>query len=158
MLYAWIKILHIISSAVLFGTGLGTAFYMFYVNQQKNITLIAKATAAVVIADWLFTATSGVIQAITGFALIFLKGYSLLSLWVLGSILGYVIAGLCWLPVVWLQMQCRDLAIAASVDKTPLSKDYQLYFKIWWLLGIPAFVALLGVFYLMANKPEHLFF
>lgn len=157
MLYAWIKILHIMSAAVLFGTGLGTAFYMFYVNQQKNVILIAKATASVVVADWLFTATSGVIQAITGFILVYLKGYSLLSVWVLGSIAGYVIAGICWLPVVWLQMRCRDLAFAASVSKTPLSKDYHRYFKIWQLLGIPAFFALIGVFYLMANKPEHLF-
>ncbi len=158
MLYAWIKILHIISASVLFGTGLGTAFYMFYVNQQKNVTLIAKATSAVVVADWLFTATSGVIQAITGFILVSLKGYSLSSLWVLGSISGYVIAGICWLPVVWLQMQCRDLAFAASTNNTPLSAEYQRYFKIGWLLGIPAFIALVGVFYLMANKPEHLFF
>lgn len=158
MLYAWIKILHIISAAVLFGTGLGTAFYMFYVNQQKNVTLIAKATAAVVVADWLFTATSGVIQAITGFTLVYLKGYSLFSIWVFGSILGYVIAGICWLPVVWLQMRCRDLAFMASENKTPLSAEYRRYFTIWWILGIPAFIALVGVFYLMANKPEHLIF
>src|SRR5580704_333976 len=101
MLYAWIKILHIVSASVLFGTGLGTAFYMFYVNLQKDITLIAKATSAVVIADWLFTATSGVVQAVTGFILVYLKGYSLLSLWVFGSIVGYVIAAVCWVPVVW---------------------------------------------------------
>lgn len=156
MLYAWIKILHIMSASVLFGTGLGTAFYMFYVNQQNNITLIAKATAAVVVADWLFTATSGVIQALTGFILVYLKGYSFLSLWVLGSILGYVIAGICWLPVVWLQMQCRDLAFAASISHTPLPAAYNRYFKIWCLLGIPAFIALIAVFYLMANKPNHL--
>ena len=157
MLYAWIKILHIISASVLFGTGLGTAFYMFYVNQQKNVALIAKATAAVVVADWLFTATSGVIQAISGFILVYLKGYSLLSPWVLGSILGYIIASICWLPVVWLQMRCRDLAFASSIDNTPLSTTYRRYFRIWSLLGIPAFIALIGVFYLMANKPEQLF-
>lgn len=154
MLYAWIKILHIISASVLFGTGLGTAFYMFYVNRQKNVALIAKATSEVVIADWVFTATSGVIQAVTGFILVYLKGYSLLSFWVLGSILGYVIAGMCWLPVVWLQMQCRDLAFLASANQTSLPAEYKKYFRVWWLLGIPAFIALVGVFYLMVNKPE----
>ena len=153
MLYAWIKIIHIISSSVLFGTGLGTAFYMFYVNLQKNVALIAKATAEVVFADWLFTLTSGIIQAITGFALVFLKNYSLSSFWVYASILGYVIAGACWVPVVWLQMQCRDLAITAAANNIPLSDEYKKYFKIWWLLGIPAFIALIGVFYLMTNKP-----
>lgn len=155
MLYAWIKIIHIISASVLFGTGLGTAFYMFYVNLQKDVKLIAKATAEVVIADWLFTSTSGIIQAITGFILIYLKGYSLFSLWILGSILGYVIAGVCWAPVVWLQMRCRDLAYRASVNNSPLQNQYKKYFKIWWLLGIPAFISLVGVFYLMTNKPEH---
>lgn len=154
MLYDWIKIIHIVSASVLFGTGLGTAFYMFYVNQQQNITLIAKATGAVVLADWLFTATSGVVQALTGFILIYLKGYSLLSLWVWGSILGYAVAGICWLPVVWLQMRCRDLAYEAIRHKTNLSSAYYRYFRIWMLLGIPAFIALIGVFYLMTNRPE----
>lgn len=153
MLYSWIKILHIISASILFGTGLGTAFYMFYVNFQNDVKLIAKATAEVVIADWLFTLTSGIIQAITGFILIYLKGYSLLSVWVLWSIIGYLIAGACWVPVVWLQMRCRDLALFASVNNVPLSSQYKKYFRTWWLLGIPAFISLVGVFYLMTNKP-----
>lgn len=155
MLYAWIKIIHIISASVLFGTGLGTAFYMFYANLKNDVMLIAKATAEVVIADWIFTLTSGIIQAITGFILIYLKGYSLFNFWVLGSILGYAIAGACWIPVVWLQMRCRDLAYIAAVNKTALSNEYKKYFRIWLLLGIPAFISLVGVFYLMTNKPEH---
>lgn len=155
MLYSWIKIIHIISASILFGTGLGTAFYMFYVNLQNDVKLIAKATAEVVIADWLFTLTSGIVQAITGFVLIYLKGYSLLSFWVLGSIIGYIIAGVCWVPVVWLQMRCRDLAYNASINNVCLPNLYKKYFRIWWLLGIPAFISLVGVFYLMTNKPEH---
>lgn len=157
MLYAWIKIIHIISASVLFGTGLGTAFYMFYVNLGNDVKLIAKATAQVVIADWLFTLSSGIIQAITGFILIYLKGYSLSSFWILGSILGYLIAGACWVPVVWLQMRCRDLAYIAATNKTPLPQQYKKLFTIWWLLGIPAFIALVGVFYLMTNKPPIIF-
>lgn len=156
MLYAWVKIIHILSASILFGTGIGTAFYMFYVNFKNDVALIAKATAEVVIADWLFTSTSGVIQAITGFILVYLKGYSLLSCWVLASVLGYFIAFLCWAPVVWLQIRCRDLAYHALIHKNSLPKQYKKYFTLWWLLGIPAFIALVGVFYLMTNKPEHL--
>ncbi len=155
MLYVWIKIIHIISASVLFGTGLGTAFYMLYANLQKDTKLIAKATTEVVIGDWLFTLTSGVIQAMTGFILIYLKGYSLLSFWVLASILSYVIAGVCWVPVVWLQIRCRDLAIFASANTISLPDEYKTYFRIWWLLGIPAFTLLVIVFYLMTNKPTH---
>ncbi len=156
MLYAWIKIIHVLSASVLFGTGIGTAFYMFYVNFKNDVTLIAKATAEVVTADWFFTSTSGITQAITGFILVYLKGYSFLSFWVMGSILGYVIAFVCWVPVVWLQIRCRDLAYFASINKSSLSKQYKKYYRIWWVLGIPAFIALVGVFYLMTNKPEHI--
>lgn len=156
--YLWIKIIHILSAAILFGTGLGTAFYMYYVNLQKNIELIAKATALVVVADWLFTVSSGFIQGLTGLALVYLNGYSFLSVWVLGSIMGYLLAGLCWLPVVWLQMRCRDMAYKALYEKSPLPALYHRYFRIWFLLGIPAFILLIGVFYLMTNKPDYIDF
>lgn len=154
MIYEWLKIIHVISSAILFGTGMGTAFYMLYVNYQNNLELIANATRQVVIADWLFTGSSGVIQAITGLAMVYLKGYAITSLWIIGSIFGYLIALICWLPVVWLQIKCRDLAYQALTTSTQLSSLYYRYFKIWLLLGIPAFIALVGVFFLMANRPE----
>jgi len=154
MLYSWIKILHIISSSVLFGTGLGTAFYMFYVNLQKDISLIAEATKQVVLADWIFTATSGLLQFLTGMILVYLKDYSFNSLWLKGSLIGYLIAASCWLPVVWLQMQCRDLAFTAVSRNEALPTSYYSKFYCWCLLGIPAFISITTVFYLMTNKPE----
>lgn len=153
MLYEWLKITHVISAAILFGTGLGTAFYMFYVNRSGDLDLIAYALKQVVFADWVFTGSAGVVQALTGFAMIALKGYSFKLTWVLGSIIGYAIAGLCWFPVVWLQIQCARLAHEAVLYHQSLPLQYHRYFRIWWILGIPAFVALVGVFYLMANKP-----
>jgi uncharacterized membrane protein len=152
-IYDGLKIIHVISASILFGTGMGTAFYMLYVNFQKDTLLIAKATAAVVVADWCFTATSGVVQMVTGLLMVWLHGYPWMSLWVMGSLVGYVIAGLCWLPVVALQIRCRDLAFAAAAGKTSLPAIYYRYFRIWWVLGIPAFLALVGVYYLMANRP-----
>jgi uncharacterized membrane protein len=153
MLYEWLKIIHVISATVLFGTGLGTAFYMFFVNQQDDIDLIARATKQVVFADWVFTGSSGVIQAITGFAMIAVNNYSFKAPWVLGSIIGYVIAGACWLPVVWLQLRCAQMARQSAGQNEPLPARYHLYFRIWWILGIPAFIALIAIMYLMANKP-----
>ena len=153
MLYEWLKIMHVISAAVLFATGIGTAFYMLYANFQKDIQLIAEVTRQVVIADALFTGISGIIQPATGFAMVYLKGYSLLSLWLLGSIIGYGVAGACWLPVVYLQIRCRDLAFTALNTRTPLPPLYYRYFKSWCLLGIPAFLALTVTFFLMTNRP-----
>lgn len=149
----WVLIIHVISAAVLFGTGIGTAFYMFYVNRQQDTQLIAYATKQVVFADWVFTGTSGVVQLITGLLLVHLRGYSFFSLWVLGSMIGYCVAGACWFPVVYLQIRCRDLAFEALRLNQPLTLQYHRYYKTWWILGIPAFLSLLVVFYLMANKP-----
>ena len=153
MVYEWLKIIHVISASILFGTGLGTAFYMFYVNQQKDIRLIATATAQVVFADWCFTGSSGIVQAITGITMVMLKGHAWSELWVWGSIVGYLIAGACWLPVVWFQIRCRDLAFEALTNKQPLPDRYFRYFNTWRLLGVPAFLALVVVFFLMSNRP-----
>src|SRR5688572_6390128 len=101
MLYFMLKYIHILSSTILFGTGIGTAAVMFYGHLSKNTLIIAAINRYVVLADWCFTATSGVVQLVSGIALVHLMGYSVTLFWVWGSILGYVIAGACWLPVVY---------------------------------------------------------
>lgn len=101
---------------------MGTALYMLLANLQKDLTVTAHATAQVVRADGLFTGLSGIIQPLTGFAMIYLKGHALDSFWVWGSIVGYAIAGLCWLPVVYLQIQCRNIAFATLAQQKNLPK------------------------------------
>lgn len=153
MLFFILKIIHVVGAAVLFGTGMGTALYMFMANQSKNTEIIYQATARVVIADWLFTGTAAIVQPITGLWMVYLKGYPIWSLWVMGSIAGYIIAGIFWLPVVYFQMRCRDLAKEALDNDQPLNKIYKRFYGAWFAFGWPAFIALVVVFYLMANKP-----
>ena len=153
MIYEVLKITHILSACVLFGTGFGTALYMLFVNLQSDLDLIARATRQVVFADWVFTGTSGVVQALTGFAMVALKGYALSHVWVLGAIVGYGIAGACWVPVVWLQLRCAQIAEQCLSARSPLTQQYRRYFRTWCLLGIPAFAALVVVFYLMTAGP-----
>lgn len=153
MFYLWLKFIHILSSTILFGTGIGTACVMYYVHQTRDIHIIAAINRYVVIADWVFTAPSGVIQLITGLWMVFLAGYSFSSFWIVGSIIGYIIAMVCWLPVVYLQIQMRDFAVQANDLNIPLPEKYYTYFKYWFYLGWPAFISLVIVFYLMTNKP-----
>lgn len=153
MEYMIVKWLHILSSTFLFGTGIGTAFYMLAANISRDIRTIAVVGRWVVRGDWLFTATSGVVQPLTGFYLIHLAGFPMSSRWIVWSIWLYVLALACWLPVVWLQIRLRDMAIAADRDRTPLPPLYWRYLRIWILLGIPAFFSLVIVFYLMVAKP-----
>ena len=151
--YLTIKWLHILSSTFLFGTGIGSAFYMLFANLSRDVRAIAVVSRYVVIADWLFTATTAVIQPLTGYYLVRLAGYPLHSRWIMWSVLLYLLAGACWLPVVWLQMRMRDLAAAAAREGAELPAEYWRYFRIWFALGVPAFIAFVEIFYLMVAKP-----
>ena len=153
MEYVIVKWLHILSSTFLFGTGIGSAWYLLFAVISRNVTAIAVVTRIVVIADWLFTGTTMIAQPATGFYLIHLAGYPMHSAWIMYSIGLFVLAALCWFPVVWLQMRLRDLSAAAASAGTPLPPAFWRYFKGWIILGIPAFFAFLGVFYLMVAKP-----
>lgn len=153
MLYLWVKLVHVLSSTILFGTGIGTACNLYFANRTRDIYLIAKTARYVVIVDWIFTGSSGIIQPITGLWMVHLNGYHLTTFWVLGSIVGYLIAAACWFPVVYIQIKLRDMAEWANRTKKPLPAQYHRYFRYWVRLGWPAFISLLFVFYLMTNKP-----
>jgi uncharacterized membrane protein len=147
------KVLHVLSSTILFGTGVGIAYFTFVANRSRNPRIAHFVLGKVVLADWIFTATAGVIQPLTGFYLAHLAGYAMLSHWIVWSMALFLLAGACWLPVVWIQIRMRDIAGAAVEAGTALPARYWWLFRAWIALGIPAFTALLVVFYLMVAKP-----
>jgi uncharacterized membrane protein len=153
MEYLIVKWLHILSSTLLFGTGIGSAWYLLFAAISKNVQAIAVVTRILVIADWLFTGLTMIAQPATGFYLIHLAGFPLQTPWIRWSIILFVIALLCWLPVVWLQIRMRDLAAAAVRQSAPLPDAFWRCFRAWVVLGIPAFFAFIAVFYLMVVKP-----
>jgi uncharacterized membrane protein len=151
--YITVKWLHILSSTLLFGTGIGTAFYMFSASLTRNPPIVASVSKSVVTADWMFTATTIIIQPLTGFYLVYLAGIPLTSRWVIWSVALYLLAAACWIPVVWLQIRMQHLAADACKNEYDLPALYWRYFRLWVALGIPAFIALVLVFYLMVAKP-----
>ncbi len=153
MTYLLLKWIHIISATLLFGTGLGSAFFMFMANRGKDIHGIYFAVRHVVIADWLFTTPAVIVQFITGFALLHVAGYAWNEPWVLAAFSLYIFAGLCWLPVVWMQVRMRDMAKHALDTGQLLPARYWKMDKAWIILGCLAFPAVLAVFYLMVFKP-----
>lgn len=152
-LYVVLKVIHVISSTVLFGTGLGIAFFKWIVDRSGNVSAIRVVSERVVLADWLFTTPAIVIQAVTGVALAAWAGFPLLRGWLACAIALYLLAGACWLPVVWLQMQMRDLAREADRSGIVLPETYHRYARRWFWLGVPAFLSLITVFWLMVAKP-----
>jgi uncharacterized membrane protein len=153
MEYLIVKWLHILSSTLLFGTGIGSAFYMLLSSLSRDVRAIAVVSRHVVLADWLFTTPTIIIQPLTGFYLMHLAGFPLGSQWIIWSIVLYFVAGACWLPVVWLQIKMRNFARDAVEQNSTLPAIYWRYLTIWVLLGIPAFISLVVVFYLMVAKP-----
>ena len=154
MTYLVVKWLHILSSTVLFGTGLGSAFYMFVASRTRDVHVIAVVVRHVVIADWAFTTPTVILQPLTGLWLVHLAGFPLDSPWLVVSYLLYLLAGAAWLPVVWIQIRMRGMAARAALEGGTLPARYWRYLNSWVALGAVAFSALVVVFYLMVAKPE----
>ena len=152
MLYLSLKTLHILSMLLLFGTGLGSAFYKWMADRSGNLAHIAVTNRHVVLADWLFTTPTVIFQPISGLAMALLAGYSLRSDWIAISLALYVFAGACWLPVVWLQIRMQRLSAEALAQQTALPAAYWRMARCWFWLGLPAFTAMLLVVALMVFK------
>ena len=153
MTYLILKVLHVIGAAVLLGTGAGIAFFMLMAHRGGNPAVIAGVARIVVIADFAFTATAVVLQPITGILLAREVGYSLSDTWIIWSIVLYLVTGAFWLPVVWMQMRMRDLAVAAAASGAELPRSYHALFWCWFAFGFPAFAAVVTIFWLMIARP-----
>ncbi|MDO5687520.1 MAG: DUF2269 domain-containing protein [Neisseria sp.] len=153
-LYAFLKTLHVLSATLMVGTGFGTAFYLFWANRSRSVAAQAVVATWVVKADLWFTLPTVVVQPVTGAWMMLLSGWTLDMMWIYAAIALYCLAGACWLPVVWLQLQMRNLAcIAYHAGESELPAIYRTYQKYWERLGYPAFVAMLAVYFLMVMKP-----
>ncbi|ACA86621.1 DUF2269 family protein [Shewanella woodyi] len=150
--YLVVKYIHIIAAVVVTGTGTGIAFFMFMANRSNNPQAIYITTKHVILGDWFFTTPAVITQIVTGILLMNMLGYSYSSAWFYWVFGLFSFIGLCWLPVLKIQYQLRELA-KISVELNQVTSEFKSLMKIWTLLGIPAFIAILGIFWLMVFKP-----
>jgi uncharacterized membrane protein len=153
-LYLPLKWLHVVSSTVLFGTGIGTAFHFWHTLRTGSAAAIAASARATVLADFLFTLPAVVVQPASGLALALVAGYPLASPWIVASLVLYAVAGACWVPVVFIQLRLRDLAARCERDAAAPDAQFRRLARAWFLLGWPAFIALAIVFWLMIARPS----
>lgn len=153
MTYEILLFVHVIGATVLLGTGAGIAFFMVMSNRSQDPHLIAHVAGIVVLADTLFTATAALLQPITGYLLAREVGWPLFEGWVALSLVLYVFVGVFWLPVVWIQIRMRNLAILAQDQGHSLPPDYHRLYRLWFACGFPAFAAVLAIVWLMLTKP-----
>lgn len=155
MTYLALKWLHLLGAALLFGTGLGIAFFAWFgyrrAMQEGEIGLVRGVLRLTVIADTVFTASAAIVQPVTGWLLWRMTGGQWPDPW-LAWVLGlYVFVGACWLPVVAIQVQLRNAAIAARTVGE-LDARFHRRFSVWFALGIPAFLGVMGLFVLMITR------
>ena len=153
MIYDLVKFLHVIGATVILGTGAGIAFFMLVAHLSRDVVFIARTAAAVVLADFVFTATVIAVQPVTGYLLMRETGVPATEGWIVVSLVLYAVAGAFWLPVVWMQMRMRDLATAASKSGTALPAAYHQLFWLWFAFGFPGFGSVLAIIWLMIAKP-----
>jgi uncharacterized membrane protein len=152
--YFIIKYLHVLGAIVLLGTGAGIAFFMLMAHRSGDPAFIARTAATVVIADMLFTASAVVLQPVTGGMLMAQSVTDLSERWLVTSLGLYVVAGLFWIPVIFMQIEMRDLARMAVAQHQPLPARYFALFRRWSMFGIPAFGSVMTILWLMIAKPE----
>ena len=152
MSYLFLKWLHLIGASVLLGTGLGIAFFAWFGYRRAmrigDIGLLRGVLALTVIADGVFTATAAVLQPITGAAMWRMAGGEWMHPWLIAVVALYIFVGVCWLPVVVMQVRLRNRALAAQ-STADLGDEFHARFRRWFLLGWPAFIAVMLLFALM---------
>ena len=153
MTYVVLKFLHVLGATVILGTGAGIAFFMLMAHLSRDAAFVARTAGVVVLADAVFTASAIVLQPATGYLLLRLTGTPLKEGWVATSLVLYIVAGVFWLPVVWMQIRMRNLATAAAAAGTDLPAAYHRLFRWWFAFGFPGFGSVLAILWLMIAQP-----
>jgi uncharacterized membrane protein len=152
-LYFLVKYLHVLGAIVVLGTGGGIAFFMLMAHRSGEAFFIARTASTVVIADMLFTLTAVLLQPVTGGVLMMLSSTGFTELWISVSLGLYAVAGLFWVPVIFMQIEMRDLARVAAAQNAALPPRYFALFRRWFLFGIPGFGSVMLILWLMITKP-----
>lgn len=152
-LYFVVKYLHVLGAVAILGTGSGIAFFMLMAHRSGDAAFIARTASVVVIADALFTLTAVIAQPVTGGVLMRLSSTGPSEGWLAASLALYAVAGAFWVPVVFMQIEMRNLALVATKKGEPLPPRYSVLFRRWFAFGIPGFGSVMVILYLMLAKP-----
>lgn len=153
-LYLAVKIAHIISATILFGTGIGIAQFMLFGQHKQPLPVRHFAARMTVQADYLFTLPAVIVQPLTGFWLIHLAGFDWTDYWLCLTYALYLLAGLCWIPVIIIQIRLKQMLDRAMQGDVLDEPRFRHLFRWWFALGWPAFGGLVVVFFLMVAKPS----
>ncbi len=148
MSYQFLKLIHILSATLMIGTGLGSAFYLFFSYKNAKASTIKDVLKLVVVADSIFTLPSVIIQLITGIllsnlmSLLFTKWF-----WIVSGV--SVIVLVLWIIAVFIQYKLKRLL----EEKEEITPVFHALMKQWYYLGVFSFLGSVFLYYLMVYKP-----
>src|SRR5256885_4567376 len=148
-LYFLVKYLHVLGAIVILGTGSGIAFFMLMAHRSGDAAFIARTASVVVFADMMFTLSAVIAQPVTGGILMEMSQTSPTEGWLVIALVLYAVAGIFWVPVIFMQREMRDLARMADEKGAPLPPRYFVLFRRWCWFGIPGFGSVMAIVYLM---------
>lgn len=148
MEYLIAKWLHISNATLLIGVGLGSALYLLLAYHSGDGKLFHQVSHFVVKADTWITTPTVLIQPLSGLWLMQLTGHSLDTPWLLQALIAFALAGVCWLVVVWIQLQLRTRSAQGEI-----TESVRRLFYGWLSLGLVAFPLMFWIYWLMLAKP-----
>ncbi|MCF5715958.1 DUF2269 domain-containing protein [Pseudomonas tremae] len=152
MLYIGLKYLHVIAAIFLFGFGMGSYLYLIAASRSGNPVVIAHVARTVVRFDAWITTPAGFVQIITGYAMARLAGMSLLTDWIITSLIIFVCVGMLWLPVLILQHRLQRMAEDAVKADALINDQFQALYRLWFWLGIAGFSGMFVIVLMMVSK------
>ena len=152
----WLKAAHVLSAAIIFGTGLGIAFFTWFgyrgAMRDGALEALRSTMRLTEIADACLTAPAVAFQAVSGVLLMNAYGWPHLSAWSVAVWSLFVVAGACWLPVLVIQAKLARAAREAA-STAALGPGFHRMFRWWFALGTAAFAAVIAIYWLMLAKP-----
>ncbi|MGB5082588.1 MAG: DUF2269 domain-containing protein [Burkholderiales bacterium] len=152
----WLKAAHVLSAAIIFGTGLGIAFFTWFGYRSAmrggKLEALRSTLRLTVIADACLTAPAVIFQVVSGVVLMTAYGWPLLSAWSIAVWSLFLLAGACWLPVLVIQSRLARAARQAP-STAALEPGFHRMFRGWFALGTVAFAAVIAIYWLMVAKP-----
>ena len=153
-LYSAIKLVHVLSAALLIGVGAGTAFFLWYTHRSGEIGAIRIATRAALLVEWWIIVPTVVLQPLTGFWMLDVDGQALQQPWTVAALLLFSVAGVVWVPAVALKIRMHNFARAAAERRLPLPPEFHRWMHWWLALWWTIFLLTLAILALMVFRPS----
>ncbi len=152
--YLLMKAAHILSSAILFGAGIGTAFSMLRAHFSGTIPEKYYAARTAVLASFILILPAIIAQPASGLWLLWNANYNWKDLWLAMSYILYIAAVIFWVRTVRIQIRIEKILAQCVKSESELPERYFRQFSNWFFLGCPVVGCLIAIFFLMVLRPN----